>query len=172
MALGGTVLSFVGAGMHFVYEKTGCNPVAAFFCAVNESVYEHMKIMLVPILAWWVVLVPACYDRAWPNLPVAASALYAAMVLLLVGNAGLSAIESLAADITLFCVCIFVAQAVGVWVRRRGPGPFVDVCSLLGPFLFLLVLVMLSVCTFFPPRVAYLFEDHRNHTYGRPDVCP
>ena len=38
----------VGTLLHFVYEWTGGNPLIAAFCAVNESTWEHMKLLAVP----------------------------------------------------------------------------------------------------------------------------
>ena len=47
VSLGGTLL-------HFLYEWTGESPVAALISAVNESTWEHMKLLFVPMVlfAW------------------------------------------------------------------------------------------------------------------------
>ena len=49
----------VGTLLHFVYEWTGGNPLIAAFCAVNESTWEHMKLLAVPWLVWTVVTIAA-----------------------------------------------------------------------------------------------------------------
>jgi hypothetical protein len=38
--------------------------------------------------------------------------------------------------------------------------------------LYVVMVALLFTCTLTPPKEPYLFEDHRNHTYGRPEVCP
>ena len=44
----------VGAGnlLHFVYEWCGKSRLAALFSGVNESTWEHMKLLAVPWLIW------------------------------------------------------------------------------------------------------------------------
>ena len=163
VGLGGMLLFGIGASMHFIYEKSGCNVIAAVFCAVNESVYEHIKIMLFPILVWWMLQAP--WDGEL-TLSSGTAALYTALILLLIGNACLSAAESLTADIILFGACIFAGQAVGAYAR------FKTIMIPCYQILLLLITAMLFTCTFFPLPLPYIFEDHRNHTYGIPEACP
>ena len=44
--------SVLGTLLHFVYEWSGENPLAALFAPVSESVWEHMKLLFFPMLAW------------------------------------------------------------------------------------------------------------------------
>ncbi len=44
---------FVGGGgvlLHYLYEWANKSPFVAFFSAVNESIWEHMKLFFVPML--------------------------------------------------------------------------------------------------------------------------
>ena len=41
--------------LHFVYDWSGGSPIAAAFAAVNESVWEHMKLLAVPWILWTAV---------------------------------------------------------------------------------------------------------------------
>lgn len=43
-------VSVLGTLLHFVYEWTGENKIAALFSAVNESVWEHLKLLFWPVL--------------------------------------------------------------------------------------------------------------------------
>ena len=40
----------VGTLLHFLYDWSGQNPVVGAFSAVNESVWEHMKLLFFPML--------------------------------------------------------------------------------------------------------------------------
>ncbi len=40
----------VGTLLHFLYDWTGQSPVAGIFSAVNESIWEHMKLLFYPML--------------------------------------------------------------------------------------------------------------------------
>lgn len=39
-----------GTLLHFVYEWSGSNPIAGLFSPVNESTWEHMKLIFFPML--------------------------------------------------------------------------------------------------------------------------
>ena len=45
----------VGTLLHFVYEWAGGDPLIAAFCAVNESTWEHMKLLFVPFFLFTMV---------------------------------------------------------------------------------------------------------------------
>lgn len=42
----------LSAFLHFAYELSGHNILAAVFASVNASVWEHVKILIVPFLLW------------------------------------------------------------------------------------------------------------------------
>jgi hypothetical protein len=165
------VLFPFGAGMHFFYELSGCNDFVAIFCAVNESVYEHAKIMLFPILFWWCIVVAIQTTKIEESLNAGTCAIYSSLILLIIGN-GISILggfENLTYDITLFGVCILFGQTIGWIVLCNGPlFPRLQLCC---HVLLIIILAVLASCTFHPPQWPYMFEDHRNHTYGRPEKC-
>ena len=43
-------VSILGGLLHFTFEMSGFNPVVGIFSAVNESVWEHLKLGFWPIL--------------------------------------------------------------------------------------------------------------------------
>ena len=49
------VVIAAGNLLHFVYEWSGESPIAAAFSGVNESTWEHMKLLAVPWILWTVV---------------------------------------------------------------------------------------------------------------------
>lgn len=38
---------------HFVYEWSGENPVVGIFTPINESIWEHLKLVFWPLLLFW-----------------------------------------------------------------------------------------------------------------------
>ena len=42
----------LGNLLHFVYDWSGKNDIAAAFAATNESTWEHMKLLAVPWIIW------------------------------------------------------------------------------------------------------------------------
>ena len=50
--IGAAFTAFIGTLLHFAYEWSGFNPVFAVFGAVNESVWEHLKLLFFPMSVW------------------------------------------------------------------------------------------------------------------------
>ena len=50
--VGALFLIFFGSFIHFTYELSGYNPLVALFSAVNESVWEHLKLGFWSIVAF------------------------------------------------------------------------------------------------------------------------
>ena len=48
--IGIIVICVIGTLLHFVYELSHHNKVVAIFAAVNESVWEHLKLLFFPML--------------------------------------------------------------------------------------------------------------------------
>ncbi len=48
-------MSCLGTLFHFLYNLTGKSLLFAPFTAVNESIFEHMKLLYFPLLLWTVI---------------------------------------------------------------------------------------------------------------------
>ncbi len=48
-------VTLAGAFLHFVYELSGNTFIAGLFCSVNESTWEHLKLLFFPYLLYAVV---------------------------------------------------------------------------------------------------------------------
>lgn len=57
----------LGILLHFVYERSGGNALAAAFSAVNESTWEYMKLLFVPLFLFSIIQV-CLLGRNYPNL--------------------------------------------------------------------------------------------------------
>ena len=50
--IGFVVTGIGGTLLHFLYDWTGQNPLVGAFAAVNESIWEHMKLLFFPMLVF------------------------------------------------------------------------------------------------------------------------
>lgn len=50
MVIGAAFVLITGTISHFMYEWSGNNRMIGFFCPVNESTWEHMKLVFFPML--------------------------------------------------------------------------------------------------------------------------
>lgn len=46
-------IGLLGVPMHFLYSLSGNSPFVALIAPVNESVWEHLKLSLLPAIIWW-----------------------------------------------------------------------------------------------------------------------
>lgn len=53
--LGFIFVSITGTVSHFIYEWSGYSVAAALFCPVNESTWEHLKLIFFPYLIWTII---------------------------------------------------------------------------------------------------------------------
>ena len=53
--LGIPLLFVIGSLLHFMFQLFQKNPVIGIFAPVNESIWEHSKMMTWPITLWWVL---------------------------------------------------------------------------------------------------------------------
>lgn len=153
--------------LHFVYDWTGQAGWAAYLSAVNESTWEHMKLLAVPWLVWTVVTIVVNH--------CAASALPRAIGLL----AGLAAIPALfytytgilgksvgVVNILIFQAAVLLAYFVSASLQksaRLSSVPF----QILGILLHLLAALAFLFFTSSPPDLP-LFVDPTNGTRGIP----
>ena len=62
-----------GTLSHFLYDWTGNNTIIGLFTPVNESIWEHMKLLFFPMLAYSLLMIIIC-RRNYPCI-IAASCL-------------------------------------------------------------------------------------------------
>lgn len=49
------ILFALGTFFHFLYQLSNKSFIAGMISPVNESVWEHSKLLLFPIIAWWTI---------------------------------------------------------------------------------------------------------------------
>ena len=65
LILGFLFTAVLGTIWHFLYDWTGRGAIAALFFPVNESTWEHMKLVFFPVLVWSLLL-PAGIRKDFP----------------------------------------------------------------------------------------------------------
>lgn len=156
----------VGTFLHFLFDLTGGNAVVALFSAVNESIWEHMKLLYYPMLAFSFVEHSRWgkdYKHFWC---IKLTGILLGLLLIPVLYYTYTGILGVSADwfnITIF----FVAAAVTFWVETKlfqkdagCPIPWETAFTLL-----CLIGVLFTALTFATPRIPF-FADPITGTYG------
>lgn len=167
--LGGALFTAVlGMILHFTYGWSGERAVVGAFSAVNESVWEHMKLLFVPLFLEGMVQL-AVLGRTYPNLPAVRAAVVLVGLLLIpvifYTYTGVTGSHRLWADIGLFLLADAVVFLLEFRLLRRG-----RLSKLWMQGVGLAVLWGLAFafvwCTFAPPRIA-LWKDMCAGKFGR-----
>lgn len=164
------ILSVVSSLMHFAFAFSGKSAVVALVCPVNESVWEHLKLMFFPLLVWWVVVYFIKRNKCNINLEKwivsAATSLVVAplmVILLFYAYTGAFGIESVVIDILMVPLCFFIAIIVGAAVYNRlNPDKVLVAISIA---VIVAIFAMFIVFTFAPPQLP-IFLDTPSGTYG------
>lgn len=157
------VVCVIGSMMHFVYEWSGELSIVGLIAPVNESVWEHMKLIFWPSLLWWAI----GYLYIKKRHQIAASQwFYSAAAGLYVGPLFIAAfyytytgafgIHSLLVDILSFFLGVAAAQLIALHVYRYAETSKLSlIFAVIAMILFGAVFI---ICTLAPPSIP-LFID-------------
>jgi len=160
-------LGLIGSVLHFLFDWTKHNRFVALFSAVNESYWEHIKIAIWPVLLLQIVLFTLGGYQLPSFVPASTIALYSipvSMVGLVFVYKCFTKRNILWLDISIFFVCIAIAQSIFVLVLEQLV-PTTGTVVMSGLFLLGLV-VAFSLFTFRPPKEPDVFLDPINKHYG------
>lgn len=163
--LGIIFIFLIGALFHFVFELSGKNIVIGLFGAVNESVWEHIKIGFWPAFIWAVIEF-FIWGRKVKNFLLAKGVSFIVIGVLITGIyyfIKYLGIESLAIDISNFFISIAIAQIISyslLLVKKHHVA-----LSIIGAILILLSVAAFSLLSYFPPQCP-IFRDPISGGYG------
>lgn len=160
-------LGLLGSALHFLFDWTKHNRFVAIFSAVNESYWEHIKIAIWPVLLLQIVLFSLGGYQIASFVPAATIALYSipvSMVGLVFLYKSVTKHNILWLDISIFFVCIAIAQSIFALVLGQ-LSPTSGTVVLSSLFLLGLIVAFL-LFTFRPPREPDVFLDPIKKDYG------
>lgn len=159
-------ISIIGTMLHFAFEFSGDNLIVATFSAVNESIWEHLKIAVMPVFLWTIIeLVILKYrsDNLWTSIFAKIVTNMLLIVLLYYISLFILGTHNSKVAIGIFYVSILVSQIIGYIVinMKKVDVKIEEVTKYSVLFIFLLFIFF----TFIPPK-AEIFKDEITQTYG------
>jgi hypothetical protein len=164
--LAGIVLIvFLGAALHFTFAFSGNNLVVGAFSAVNESVWEHLKLAVWPaILLAAVEFFPLKREANNFWIAKAVEAYFMVMLIPVIFYTYTSFItESLAIDLSSFVVTVILGQIVSYKLVTYKKLPVK--ANWVALALLVLLAVLFVVFTYSPPHLP-TFLDPQTGLYG------
>jgi len=164
--IGIAVISIVGSVLHFAFEWSGSWPPMGIIAAVNESVWEHLKIAFWPALFYALFEYPFFRSFAKNFVIAKAAGIYVmpvAIVVLFYSYTAIIGGDILIVDILIFVVAVALGQLTSYKLLTMGRlPPWLDKLGLL---MVILLAAALGVFTFYPPQLP-VFRDSLTGAYG------
>ena len=161
---GTVVISILGTLDHFIYDWTRQNKFIGLFTAVNESTWEHMKLLFFPMLLYYIFIWLKLRKRAPEALP-------ALLIAILIGTCiipvlfytytGIMGFMVTAANLAIYYVSVITAFIIFDLIATR--------CRLEEVNIILYFIITLFICMFFlftydPPELGIFIDPTTTKT--------
>ena len=163
--IGGIVfIILLGSFLHFAFELSGYSRVVALVAAVNESVWEHLKLGFWPAVLYALIEYPFVKRE---NFVIAkAVCVYVipfSIVVLFYAYTAILGHSILFLDILIFMIAVILGQLASYKILLAHDLP--EWMNVAGAGAAILLAILFMVFTFYPPHM-FLFEDPLTGGYG------
>jgi len=156
----GTIfIILLGSILHFTYALSGNNLLVGFFSAVNESVWEHLKLAFWPSLFWMLIMMTRlrnAINNFFPAKVLGTYVMVAFIPAVFYSYTAFTGESIFAIDIATFVITVIVGQLVSyqLYKYRKLPKP-ADKIAIVA---MILLAVVFIAFTFYPPYLP-IFQD-------------
>jgi len=163
----GTVfIVFLGSAFHFTYALSGKLVIVAAFSAVNESVWEHLKLAFWPSLIW-LLLEYLPVKKLTSNFLLAKTlGTYLMIVIIPIVFYSYTSITGrsiFVIDIATFIVAIVVGQIISYSLFKKKQLP--RIADKIALVMLAVLGIAFIIFTFYPPHLP-IFQDSISRGYG------
>lgn len=161
------VLFILATIMHFLYELSGNIIIVGFFAPVNESIWEHLKLILVPMILWWSIYYLVrkneikSADKWFTALLGALISSLVSIPLLYYFYTEAFGIEKVWIDILITLISVAIGQLIGLHFYRYSKG----LNKYIALFIIFIIVIIFVVFTVYP-AILPIFKDGPTGTYG------
>jgi hypothetical protein len=164
--IGTVFIILVGAFFHFIFELSGENLIIAGIAAVNESVWEHLKLGYWPLVFFSLIEYRFIKDEA-KNLGIAklmgALTFIATIIVIFYSYTAIIGEELLFIDILSFILGVIFGQIVSYKLMSSSKLP--QWINMLSWIVFVGLGFLFILFTFYPPKLP-IFRDGVTRGYG------
>ena len=157
----------VGTVLHFTYEWSGENAFVGTFSPVNESVWEHLKLLYVPMIIFGIIEV-FLYGRKKANfIPIRSLSILLGMLFIVAAfyiYSGIIGRNYFVVDILIYIAAVYASYFFSKRLLKteKFTSPASKILAILG----IILLIALTIeFTFAPPHIE-LFRDPNTGTFG------
>ena len=160
-----TIFSILlGTLLHFTYKWSNNNIWLSFFSAVNESTWEHLKLVFFPLLIS--TMIGSLYiGKNYSNflfsqtIGILSSILF--IIIFFYTYTGVFGINLAFIDISSFIIAIILGNLISYKLLST----FFTINKKISIYILILLFILFIIFTFLPPKIN-LFRDPITNTYG------
>lgn len=144
---------------HFLYDLTQHNFYLGLFIPINESIFEHLKMIPLPFLLCWTLSYRFFQDKITRNswffgALIAQFIAIMIVILLYYTYTGMFGCESVIIDIAILAIAILFAQWSGYCILQQPKAPSLSVSLTL----YFLIIIIFAALTLFPPQIPFFID--------------
>lgn len=157
------IFSITGTLLHFTYKLSGKNVVVGIFSSVNESVWEHIKLLLTPIFAYNTIRYVLNYQTNYFVM------LFFELLVAIFGISTLYKIKlkiigekSPIINLLIFYIVALLCSITGYIIENIYVPNYINMVSIFGCIAIYIIYMLFTVC---PPKKD-IFKDPITGNYG------
>lgn len=158
---------FLGTLLHFTYQWSGKNLFIASFSAVNESVWEHLKLAFYPMLIMAIVEYFFVKEIANNYIEAKTIGIFVSIAFIVISfftYTGIIGTNFFLIDILIFIISIIIGEYIAYKLMKRKNESTVQ-SKVLASVITIFLLCCFIICTYYTPEVN-LFRDFTTGVYG------
>jgi len=172
--LGFLFTAVIGTLLHFAFEASGGDLLVGVFSPVNESIWEHQKLLLVPVLLYAVVEY-LVYGKDFPSfITVKVLSMICGMLLIVCGYytyTGIIGQRFIAVDVGLFYCATALVYLMTYLLCRSGRYLTKESQSIAALLVLTVIILSFIYFTYHPPMLE-LFRDPVTEDFGIAATLP
>lgn len=158
------LFSFITHNIYNWFPST----LTSIFFPVNESIWEHQKMIFITVLIWGLVEYFLLKNKCANNsnlITITVATAIANILIFLILYIPVNEIfeESRTAELIVYLVSIIITQYIGYKLFSVNIPPQLNLISIL---VIPLIIIIFGLLTYKPPHIDDLFYDEVNHKYG------
>lgn len=158
---------FFGSLLHFTYQWSGENLIVASFSAVNESVWEHLKLVFYPMLLMAIIEYFVVKKIANNYIEAKTIGIFSSISFIVVSfftYTGIIGTNFLLIDILIFIISIVLGEWISYKLMKR-KNESTKQSKILASIIIIFLLICFITCTYYTPEVNF-FRDFTTGVYG------
>jgi len=141
-----------GVFLHFAYALSGENPIVGLFALVNESIWEHLKLLFFPMVVLTIWDLFTSYRNNANFLPARTIGILAGMAFIVVVFYTVTGV--IGASIAWVNILIYLlAVAFAFWIERKVCQRCKNLSSTIAIIVLIIFIILFIVFTIAPPAL-------------------